>query len=45
MIRSLEQETGFPMLIRTQYGVRLTADGKAMLPALHNIQQFTAFET
>ena len=25
------------MLIRTQYGVRLTADGKAMLPALHNI--------
>lgn len=37
MIRSLEQETGFPMLIRTQYGVRLTADGKAMLPALHNI--------
>lgn len=37
MIRSLEQETGFPMLIRTQHGVRLTADGKAMLPALRNI--------
>lgn len=37
MIRSLEQETGFPMLIRTKHGVRLTADGKAMLPALRNI--------
>ena len=37
MIRSLEQETDFPMLIRTQHGVRLTADGKAMLPALRNI--------
>lgn len=37
MIHSLEQETGFALLVRTPHGVRLTADGEAMLPALRNV--------
>lgn len=37
MIRSLEQEVGFPLLVRTPHGVRLTSDGATMLPSLRNI--------
>lgn len=37
MIRSLENEIGFPLLVRTPHGVRLTSDGETMLPSLRNI--------
>lgn len=37
MIRSLEEELGFPLFIRTKKGVLPTANGKSMLPAFREI--------
>lgn len=37
MIRSLEEEIGFPLLIRTQKGVILTANGTSMIPVFRDI--------
>jgi DNA-binding transcriptional LysR family regulator len=37
MIRSLEDELGFPLLVRTKKGVTLTPNGEAMLPSFREI--------
>jgi len=37
MVRSLEEELGFPLLVRGKGGVELTENGKLMLPALREI--------
>ena len=37
MIRSLEEETGFPLLVRSKAGVELTENGRLMLPAFREI--------
>ena len=37
MIESLEQELGFPLLIRNKKGVRMTENGHLMLPAIREI--------
>ena len=37
MIRSLEEELGFPLLIREKNGTALTGNGREMLPAIHDI--------
>ena len=37
MIRSLEAETGFPLLVRSPRGVMPTENGKAMLPLFREI--------
>lgn len=37
MINSLEEELGFPLLMRTKRGVTLTPNGKQMLPLLREI--------
>ena len=37
MIQTLEQELGFPLLIRAKRGVLLTENGKAMLPLLRDV--------
>lgn len=37
MIRSLEEELGFPLLVRSKSGVELTENGKQVLPALREI--------
>ncbi len=49
MIRSLEEELGYPVFIRSKRGVVLTENGKAMLPmfqdivrAHHNAQEFSS---
>lgn len=49
MISSLEREIGFPLFIRSKKGVRLTENGKLMVPLLrsivnatHNAEQFSS---
>lgn len=37
MIHSLEEETGFVLLIRTKQGVKATANGSAMIPLFRDI--------
>lgn len=37
MIRSLEEELGFPLFVREKAGVALTGNGRQMLPAIHDI--------
>ena len=37
MIRSLEEELGFSILVRSKKGVEMTANGKLMLPAIKEI--------
>lgn len=37
MIRSLEEELGFPLFIREKNGTMLTGNGKEMLPAIRDI--------
>ena len=39
MMHALEKEVGFPLLIRDRYGVRLTAAGERLLPAIREFQQ------
>ena len=39
MMHALEREVGFPLLIRDRYGVRLTAAGEQLLPAIREFQQ------
>lgn len=39
MMHALEKEVGFPLLIRDRYGVRLTAAGEQLLPAIREFQQ------
>ena len=39
MMHALEREVGFPLLIRDRYGVRLTAAGERLLPAIREFQQ------
>ena len=39
MMHALEKEVGFPLLIRDRYGVRLTAAGERLLPAVREFQQ------
>ena len=38
-MHALEREVGFPLLIRDRYGVRLTAAGERLLPAIREFQQ------
>ena len=37
MMKSLEQEVGFPLFIKRHHGVTLTNEGKALLPAIRNL--------
>lgn len=37
MLRSLEDEVGFPLLVRSKKGVQLTENGKAMFPLFREI--------
>ena len=39
MMHALEKEVGFPLLIRDRSGVRLTAAGEQLLPAIREFQQ------
>ena len=39
MMHALEKEVGFSLLIRDRYGVRLTAEGERLLPAIRDFQQ------
>ncbi|MDE7245743.1 MAG: LysR family transcriptional regulator [Oscillospiraceae bacterium] len=39
MMNSLEKEVGFPLLLRDRYGVRLTAAGERLLPAVREFLQ------
>ncbi len=39
MMNSLEKEVGFPLLIRDHYGVRFTAAGERLLPAVRDLLQ------
>ena len=39
MMHALEREVGFPLLLRDRYGVRLTAAGERLLPAVREFQQ------
>ena len=39
MMNALERETGFPLLIRDRSGVRLTAAGERLLPAIRELVQ------
>ena len=39
MMHALEKEVGFPLLVRDRYGVRLTAAGERLLPAVRDFQQ------
>ena len=39
MMNALEKETGFPLLVRDRSGVRLTAAGERLLPAVHEFLQ------
>lgn len=39
MMNSLEKEVGFPLLIRDRYGVRFTAAGERLLPAIRDLLQ------
>ena len=39
MMHALERETGLPLLVRDRYGVRLTAQAEALLPAIRDFQQ------
>ncbi len=42
MMNALERETGFPLLVRSRSGVRLTAAGERILPAVHELMQAAA---
>ncbi|MGN1381299.1 MAG: LysR family transcriptional regulator [Eubacterium sp.] len=42
MIRSLEDELGFPLFIRGKTGIKLSANGEMLLPALRDIVQADA---
>ena len=42
MMNALEKETGFPLLIRDRSGVRLTAAGERLLPAVREMIQAAA---
>ena len=37
MMNGLEREVGFPLLLRDRYGVRLTAAGERLLPAIREL--------
>ncbi|MGN0423314.1 MAG: LysR family transcriptional regulator [Lachnospiraceae bacterium] len=37
MMKSLEQEVGFPLFIKRHHGVTLTNEGEALLPAIRNL--------
>lgn len=37
MMNALEKEVGFPLLLRDRYGVRLTAGGERLLPAVQEL--------
>ena len=37
-VNALEEELGFPLLIRSRSGVRLTPDGERVFPAIQNIR-------
>ena len=37
MMNALERETGFPLLVRDRSGVRLTAAGERLLPAIREL--------
>lgn len=39
MMNALEQEVGFPLLLRGRHGVRLTADAQALLPRIRALLQ------
>ena len=39
MMNALERETGFPLLVRDRSGVRLTAAGERLLPAIRELVQ------
>ena len=39
MMHALEKEVGFSLLVRDRYGVRLTAAGERLLPAVREFQQ------
>ncbi len=39
MMHALEKEVGFSLLVRDRYGVRLTAAGERLLPAIREFQQ------
>ena len=39
MMHALEKEVGFSLLVRDRYGVRLTASGERLLPAVREFQQ------
>lgn len=39
MMNSLEKEVGFPLLIRDHYGVRFTAGGERLIPAVRDLIQ------
>jgi len=41
MMHALEKEVGFPLLLRDRYGVRLTAAGERLLPAIREFLQAT----
>ena len=42
MMNALEKETGFPLLVRDRSGVRLTAAGERLLPAVREVIQSAA---
>ena len=43
MMNALERETGFPLLIRDRSGVRLTAAGDRLLPAIRTCPSTSAW--
>ena len=42
MMNALEKETGFPLLVRDRSGVRLTAAGERLQPAIHELLEAAA---